>query len=79
MTGNNRSVIAIMTAMSTQAQEIEESAPETDDLGIFDVIDNHTLTCYNGVPGKGCGECPACLLRNRGRSEYLARRGKGTR
>ena len=50
-----------------------------DDLGIFDVIDNHTLTCYNGVPGKGCGECPACLLRNRGRSEYLARRGKGTR
>ena len=25
-----------MTAMSTQAQEIEESAPETDDLGIFD-------------------------------------------
>lgn len=50
-----------------------------DDLGIFDIIDNHTLTCYNGVPGKGCGECPACLLRNRGRSEYLARRGKGTR
>ena len=50
-----------------------------DDLGIFDVIDNHTLTCYNGVPGNGCGKCPACLLRNRGRSEYLARREKGTR
>ena len=50
-----------------------------DDLGIFDVIDNHTLTCYNGVPGNGCGKCPACLLRNHGRSEYLARREKGTR
>ena len=48
-----------------------------DELGIFDVIDNHTLTCYNGVPGRGCGECPACRLRNRGRDEYLARRKKG--
>ena len=48
-----------------------------DSLGIFDVVDNHTLTCYNGVPGKGCGKCPACMLRNRGRDEYLARREKG--
>ena len=50
-----------------------------DSLGIFDVIDGHTLTCYNGVPGKGCGKCPACILRNRGRDEYLSRREKGTR
>lgn len=50
-----------------------------DELGIFEVIDNHTLTCYNGVPGRGCGECPACRLRNRGRDEYLARRKKGAR
>ena len=50
-----------------------------DELGIFDVIDNHTLTCYNGVPGRGCGECPACRLRNRGRDEYLVRRKKGAR
>ena len=50
-----------------------------DELGIFDLIDHHTLTCYNGVPGRGCGKCPACLLRNRGRDEYLARRGKGVR
>lgn len=49
-----------------------------DSLGIFDVIDRHTLTCYNGVPGAGCGECPACRLRNNGREEYLARRGKGS-
>ena len=50
-----------------------------DSLGIFDLIDCHTLTCYNGVPGKGCGRCPACILRNRGRDEYLSRREKGTR
>ena len=39
-------------------------------LGILDVIENETLTCYNGIPGKGCGKCPACRLRNRGYAEF---------
>ena len=39
-------------------------------LGIFDVIANETVTCYNGLPGRGCGKCPACKLRNRGLREY---------
>ena len=39
-------------------------------LGIFDIIANETVTCYNGIPGKGCGRCPACKLRNRGLKEY---------
>ena len=39
-------------------------------LGVFDVIANETVTCYNGIPGKGCGKCPACKLRNRGLREY---------
>ena len=39
-------------------------------LGIFDVIANETVTCYNGIPGKGCGKCPACKLRNRGFHEF---------
>jgi len=42
-------------------------------LGILDVIENHTLTCYNGIPGKGCGKCPACKLRNRGYAEFKAK------
>ena len=42
-----------------------------DRLGILDVIENETLTCYRGVPGKGCGRCPACRLRNRGRRQFL--------
>ena len=42
-------------------------------LGILDVIANETLTCYNGIPGKGCGKCPACKLRNRGYVEFLKR------
>ncbi|MBO5642845.1 MAG: 7-cyano-7-deazaguanine synthase QueC [Kiritimatiellae bacterium] len=45
-----------------------------DELGILDVIDNHTLTCYRAVPGDGCGLCPACKLRRRGKKEYLKRR-----
>ena len=43
-------------------------------LGILDVIENETLTCYNGIPGAGCKKCPACKLRNRGYSEFKSRR-----
>lgn len=39
-------------------------------LGILEVIRDHTLTCYNGIPGSGCGKCPACRLRNRGYREF---------
>ena len=42
-------------------------------LGIFELIRDETVTCYNGIPGEGCGKCPACKLRNRGLREYLAR------
>ena len=45
-----------------------------DRLGILGLIREKTLTCYNGVPGDGCGECPACRLRRAGYEEYLARR-----
>ena len=42
-------------------------------LGILDVIENETLTCYNGIPGTGCKKCPACKLRNRGYAEFRKR------
>jgi 7-cyano-7-deazaguanine synthase len=41
-----------------------------DDLGVLDIVKNETLTCYNGVIGNGCGECPACKLRKNGYLEY---------
>ena len=41
-----------------------------DKLGILDVIENETVTCYRGIPGKGCGTCPACKLRAKGLAEY---------
>jgi len=42
-----------------------------DELGVFDLIREETLTCYNGIPGDGCGNCPACKLRRHGLEEYL--------
>jgi 7-cyano-7-deazaguanine synthase len=44
-----------------------------DRLGILDVIRNETVTCYNGLPGDGCGKCPACRLRARGYREFISR------
>lgn len=48
-----------------------------DRLGVFELVRDCTLTCYNGVVGSGCGECPACRLRNRGLEEFLAVRRSG--
>ena len=52
----------------------KETWKMADDLGVFDVIRQETLTCYNGVRGDGCGDCPACRLRRRGREAYLSER-----
>ena len=43
-----------------------------DELGVLDLIRHETLTCYNGIPGDGCGHCPACKLRREGLEKYLA-------
>lgn len=43
----------------------------SDELGVFDLVRNETLTCYNGVPADGCGECPSCKLRKQGLDNYL--------
>lgn len=47
-----------------------------DELGVLDLIYNETLTCYNGIKGEGCGDCPACFLRRRGYEEYMDRRNE---
>ena len=52
----------------------KETWKMADDLGVFDVIRQETLTCYNGVRGDGCGDCPACRLRRRGMEAYLSER-----
>ena len=43
----------------------------SDELGVFDIIRNETLTCYKGIMAEGCGKCPACKLRANGLENYL--------
>ena len=43
-----------------------------DELGVLDIIRKDTLTCYNGIPGDGCGHCPSCELRRKGYEEFMA-------
>jgi 7-cyano-7-deazaguanine synthase len=43
-----------------------------DRLGVLDIVRRDTLTCYNGIPGDGCGHCPACKLRREGLEKYLS-------
>ena len=47
-----------------------------DELGVLDLVRNETLACYNGIPGDGCGHCPACKLRREGLEKYLATKNK---
>lgn len=37
----------------------------------LELVKQQTLTCYNGIVGDGCGDCPSCLLRQRGLDDYL--------
>ncbi len=42
-----------------------------DDLGHLEDIRTKTLTCYNGVLGDGCMDCPSCKLRKKGYDIFL--------
>ena len=52
----------------------EETWELADNLGGFELVRNKTLTCYNGIMGDGCGNCPACKLRKRGLEAYLEKK-----
>ncbi|MFW6016666.1 MAG: 7-cyano-7-deazaguanine synthase QueC [bacterium] len=40
----------------------------------FKLVKEKSLTCYNGIVGRGCGECPACKLRNKGLKKFIKRK-----
>ncbi len=44
-------------------------------LGVLPLVAKRTLTCYRGILGPGCGECPSCRLRRRGYETFRAARG----
>lgn len=41
-----------------------------DQYGKLNFVREKTLTCYNGIIGDGCGQCPSCDLRKAGLDEY---------
>lgn len=45
-----------------------------DELGHLDYVYQTTLTCYNGIVGEGCKQCPACQLRAEGYAKYAKTR-----
>ncbi|WP_077325385.1 7-cyano-7-deazaguanine synthase QueC [Virgibacillus siamensis] len=49
----------------------------SDELDAFEFVKEHTLTCYNGIKGEGCGQCPSCKLRHNGLEQYEMRRNNG--
>ena len=54
--------------MNRDKSEVWELA---DELGVLDLVQKETLTCYNVVVAEGCGHCPACKLRREGLEKYL--------
>ena len=46
-----------------------------DELGVLDIIEKETHTCYQGVEG-GCQVCPSCVLRERALDSYKLLKGK---
>lgn len=49
----------------------KETMQLADQLGLFDYLITHTISCYEGKSHPGCEKCPACLLRNEGISQFL--------
>ena len=41
-------------------------------LGCLEFLLDETVTCYEGLPRWGCGDCPACRLRNDGIRQFVA-------
>ncbi|MCL7747415.1 7-cyano-7-deazaguanine synthase QueC [Halalkalibacter alkaliphilus] len=48
-----------------------------DQLNALDFIREKTLTCYHGIRGDGCGNCPSCNLRKNGLETYLLEKQGG--
>ena len=54
----------------------EQTWALADSMGKLDYVRENTLTCYEGIPGDGCGKCPSCLLRKQGLERYLSHKNQ---
>ncbi|MFD2179327.1 7-cyano-7-deazaguanine synthase QueC [Veronia pacifica] len=76
---NNALVLGMDKALEIKTPLMWLNKAETwalaDKFNKLDFVRENTLTCYNGLIGPGCGDCPACDLRQRGLDDYLADTG----
>lgn len=49
----------------------KETMDLAEKLGVLTYLWKETISCYEGLPLKGCQQCPACKLRNGGLAEFL--------
>lgn len=64
---NNAFEIRTPVVKMTKCQTMELA----DQLGVLNYLLKETITCYEGISGRGCEKCPACLLRNEGIDLYF--------
>ncbi|MGK0291091.1 MAG: 7-cyano-7-deazaguanine synthase [bacterium] len=71
--GSERQIEILTPLMNiTKAETFQLAKTEK----VFDLVLEQSHTCYNGSPlmnswGRGCGDCPACGLRQKGYEEFL--------
>jgi len=71
--GLNREIIIYTPLIYLSKAEIFLLA---DEYGKLNELKELTLSCYNGIErlnewGRGCGNCPACIIRKNGYEEFL--------
>ncbi|NRB66722.1 MAG: 7-cyano-7-deazaguanine synthase QueC [Vibrio sp.] len=69
--GMDRNLDIVTPLMWLNKAETWALADQYDSLQL---VREKTLTCYNGIIGDGCGDCPACDLRKAGLNDYIDNR-----
>ncbi len=77
--GSSSNIIIITPLMWLNKAQTWKLAEET---GVMEIVKEMSHTCYNGSDimndwGYGCGDCPACKLRQKGYEEYLEGKNNG--
>ncbi|KHA62473.1 7-cyano-7-deazaguanine synthase [Vibrio variabilis] len=73
---NNSLVLGMDRAFNIETPLMWLNKAETwalaDQYDALQLVRESTLTCYNGIVGDGCGDCPSCDLRKAGLNDYLS-------
>lgn len=64
--GNDQFQIQTPVVKMTKLETMEMAR----DFGILEFLLENTISCYEGIAQQGCGNCPACFLRNQAILEY---------